>query len=174
MLVLYFYGMRIFSRWRRRRTDRFHEAMKAAFWEIPLAGSLRSGVPGKGGGQPFLCLPVALCFFLCPCASDVAALSFSEGKDGGFSAGRGANKAHECDSRRTGRGMGRWKLAYVLKKSSWQNPDPALCFLQASESNIDKRWTRKRLLLILQRAGGRWKPVDEGILLVTRELFCRI
>lgn len=32
--------------------------MEAAFWERPLSGSLRSGVPGKGGGQPFLCLPV--------------------------------------------------------------------------------------------------------------------
>lgn len=65
------------------------------------------GFQGKGGGRPFLCLPVAPWLFLCPCASDVAALSFSEGKDGDFSAGRGAKKAHECDSRRTGRGMGR-------------------------------------------------------------------
>lgn len=29
-----------------------------------------------------------------------------EGKDGGFAAGRGAKKAHVCDSRRAGRGMG--------------------------------------------------------------------
>lgn len=65
------------------------------------------GFQGKGGGRPFLCLPVAPCFFLCPCASDVAALSFSEGKDGGVAAGRGAKKAHECDSLRAGRGMGR-------------------------------------------------------------------
>ena len=51
------------------------------------------GFQEKEEGSPILCLPVAPCFFLCPCASDVAALSFSEGKDGGFAARKRSEKS---------------------------------------------------------------------------------